>query len=260
MNILEFQSLSAGYAGKPVLADITLSVKQGEAFGVIGESGSGKSTLLRAVLGTAETLGGEIVFDGQSLYGASGRTGLLGRGVTMICQNPESAFDPLRTYRAQFRDTLCSHGLWRGKDSRREILELFSQLGLEDGERVWRARPWELSGGMNQRAAIALTVLLRPKLLLADEPTSALDVDSRQLVCGALGRAQELTGSAILLVTHDLRLAGQLCSRIAVLHNGEIVESGPAAQVLESPQHPYTRRLTAARPRKGQFIGRGDGL
>ncbi|MCD7717418.1 MAG: ABC transporter ATP-binding protein [Lachnospiraceae bacterium] len=173
--------------------------------------------------------------------GNTGRTG-------MIFQNPGASFNPIRTYRKQFQETLKSNGMFRGKETWQEVLRMLDSLGLADGERILDSCPYEMSGGMNQRIAIALTMLLRPRLILADEPTSALDVTLQEQVFDELLRARELYGTAILLVTHNLGVAAKMADRIAVMREGRFVECRSAEGVLHSPEDVYTKELLAAVP------------
>ncbi len=174
--------------------------------------------------------------------GNTGRTG-------MIFQNPGASFNPIRTYRKQFQETLKSNGMFRGKETWQEVLRMLDSLGLADGERILDSCPYEMSGGMNQRIAIALTMLLRPRLILADEPTSALDVTLQEQVLDELLRARELYGTAILLVTHNLGVAAKMADRIAVMREGRFAECRSAKEVLHSPEDVYTKELLAAVPR-----------
>ncbi|MCD7765323.1 MAG: ABC transporter ATP-binding protein [Lachnospiraceae bacterium] len=167
----------------------------------------------------------------------------------MIFQNPGASFNPIRTYRKQFQETLKSNGLFRGEETWQEVLCMLDSLGLADGERILESCPYEMSGGMNQRIAIALTMLLRPHLILADEPTSALDVTLQEQVLDELLRARELYGTAILLVTHNLGVAAKMADRIAVMREGRFVECRNAKEVLHSPENTYTKELLAAVPR-----------
>lgn len=259
--ILAFQDLSAGYQGIVRAAGISLSLNAGGSLGIVGESGSGKSTLLRAITGEAEVLSGQLLYGGRDVASLSPKEkkGLFGREITEIFQNPSASFDPLRTYWRQFKDVLVSQGLWRrkGEENKKMVLAVLAQLGLPQGERLLASRPWELSGGMNQRMAIALALLLKPRLLLCDEPTSALDPVSREHTAEALELLQKSTDAALLVVTHDLRFAKRVCRDLAVLYGGRVVETGPTRLVMEKPIHPYTRRLTGALPQKGGALPKG---
>ncbi len=178
------------------------------------------------------------------------RQTLLGTEMTMIFQNPGAAFNPIRTYQKQLVDMLKSRRRYRGKQSLAEICSCLESLNLPDAERILASCPCELSGGMNQRMAIAAAMLLRPRLLLADEPTSALDVESQRLVVEELLRVRELTGMSMIVVTHNLRVAEKLADQIGILQEGKLIELGTAEQVLQHPQQPYTRELLAAAPQE----------
>ncbi|MCD7883701.1 MAG: ABC transporter ATP-binding protein [Lachnospiraceae bacterium] len=267
--LIRTEHLSLGYgSADPVVSDVSLSVAPGEILCIVGESGSGKSTLLKAIM-NPELFGVKIldgaIFDGREhrcfadnekkqnapvrrhadRQMKAGNTGSIG----MIFQNPGASFNPIRTYRRQFQETLKSNGLFRGEESWKEVLDMLDTLGLPDGERILDSCPYEMSGGMNQRIAIALTMLLRPRLILADEPTSALDVTLQGQVLDELQRARELSGTAIMLVTHNLGVAAKMADRIAVMHKGQIVECRRVEEVLRSPEDAYTKELLSAVPR-----------
>ncbi|MCI8274012.1 MAG: ABC transporter ATP-binding protein [Lachnospiraceae bacterium] len=262
-KILELDHLSLSY-GEPAIRDVCLEVKRGEILALAGESGSGKTTLLQSILGLPGTgirlTGGQMYYDGRELsrMGRRERRRLWGREMTMIFQDSGAAFNPIRSYRKQFAELLKSHGSFRGPDSFGEIGECLESLGLAGGERILDSCPYEMSGGMNQRIAIAAALLLKPRLLLADEPTSALDVLSRKAVLEGLLQMQRRTGTAMLLVTHDLGVAARLAGRIGIMCRGELVECGEAGQVLKRPEHPYTRSLIAAVPAVGETAAPGE--
>ncbi|MCC8046709.1 MAG: ABC transporter ATP-binding protein, partial [Clostridiales bacterium] len=267
--LIRTEHLSLGYGlAAPVVSDVSLSVMPGEILCIVGESGSGKSTLLKAILNPelfgVKILGGDIFNGGENHRFArkeqkqnalvhrhedrqikAGNTGSIG----MIFQNPGASFNPIRTYRRQFQETLKSNGLYHGEESWKEVLGMLDTLGLPDGERILDSCPYEMSGGMNQRIAIALTMLLRPRLILADEPTSALDVTLQGQVLDELLKARELSDTAIMLVTHNLGVAAKMADRIAVMHKGQIVECRRAEEVLRSPEDSYTKELLSAVPR-----------
>ncbi len=255
--ILELDHVSLSY-GETVVRDVSLTVEQGEILALAGESGSGKTTLLRGILGLPGTgirlSGGGMYYDGMDLerMGRKERSRLWGREITMIFQDPGAAFNPIRSYRKQFAELLKSHGRFYGRESFDEVRECLESLGLSDGERILASCPYELSGGMNQRIAIAAAMLLKPRLLLADEPTSALDVLTRKGVLDALLRMQKRTGTAMLFVTHDLGAAARVAGRIGIMCRGRLVECGETGRVLSQPEHPCTRSLLAAVPSPGQ--------
>lgn len=253
--LLKIEDLSLSYGGGLVAADVTFDVHTGETLAVVGESGCGKTSLLKAVLGL-DGLGvavesGRVMFDGRPLseMPEKARRALLGGEIGMIFQNPGAAFNPIRSYKKQFAELLKSHGRFQGESSYAEIRECFEKLGLPEGERILDSCPYEMSGGMNQRVAIAAAMLLRPKLLLMDEPTSALDVTTQKTVLDELSRLKELTGTTMLFVTHNLGAAARIAERTAVMYAGRLVEYGGTQAVLKTPCHPYTRCLIDAIPK-----------
>lgn len=252
--ILTVTGLSAGYPSHPVLQNISLTLHAGEILCVVGESGSGKSTLLKALMGVDPAVrltSGEITLSGQSLSALPRRERqrLCCARMGMIFQNPGASFDPLRPYGAQFRDTLKSHGKYRSDRFAADASAALASLGLTDTSRILSSRPYQLSGGMNQRAAIALSLLLGQRVLLADEPTSALDAPMRLQAARELKSLSRKDGVAQLVVTHDLALARFLADQIAVLHDGQFVEQGTAEAVFRAPRHAYTQTLLRAMPR-----------
>lgn len=251
--LLEIRDLHVSYGSSEALHGYSLRLAPGEIHVIAGESGSGKSTILKALLGltsySAEVTGGSMVFDGNDLLACSNkeRRDLLGTEIGLIAQNPAASFNPLRTFRAQFRETLESHG--RTFDEH-EAFHVFRTLGLPTDGRVLDSCPYEVSGGMCQRVAIALLMLLKPRLLLCDEVTSALDVTTQKQVADELLRLRDETGMGILLVTHNLGLAAYIADSISILQNGDCVESGSVGGpyrttpgVLSAPTHDYTKKL-----------------
>ena len=251
--LLEMKDLRVSYGEREALHGYSLELRPGEIHVIAGESGSGKSTILKALLGltsySAEVTGGSIFFDGKDVLALSGkeRRELLGDEIGLIAQNPAASFNPLRTFRAQFAETMESHGR---KLDEHEVFHVFKTLGLPTDGRVLDSCPYEVSGGMCQRVAIALLMLLKPRLLLCDEVTSALDVTTQKQVADELLRLREETGMGILLVTHNLGLAAYMADTISILRDGDCVEAGPVGGhyrdtpgVLSDPQHDYTKKL-----------------
>jgi len=167
----------------------------------------------------------------------------------MIFQSPGAAFNPIRTYQKQFIETLKSHGKYHGKTFREEVTAVFGKVGLQDADRILRQCPYALSGGMNQRVALALALLLHQEVLLCDEPTSALDATTALGVVKGLEKLREQGEVTQIIVTHNLAMAGALADRIGVMCEGELVELGEASEIVNSPKHPYTKRLMEAVPR-----------
>ncbi len=261
--LLKMEHLSLSYGRGLVAADVSLTVRAGETLAIVGESGCGKTSLLKAVLGL-DDLGvtverGRVFFDGTELTALpkKARRALLGGEIGMIFQNPGAAFNPIRSYRKQFREMLESRGRFAGADSCAEIRDCLEMLGLSETERILQSCPYEMSGGMNQRIAIAAALLLHPKLLLLDEPTSALDVTTQKIVLDELLRLRKLTDAAMILVTHNLGAAARIAERTGVLYAGRLVELGRTEQVLRAPIHPYTRCLVSAVPKLDGRLPRG---
>lgn len=243
-NILEIRNLTASYEEIEILHDVSLDVRQGEVLCIVGESGSGKSTLIRAICADARVKvnAGSISFKGEILTGKEhSRVGnFLGEKIGLIQQNPEGAFNPIRPLAAQFRETVKSHGKSLNKD---KLKQIFETLGLSEVDRILQSRPYEMSGGMNQRIAIAASLILEPELLLCDEITSALDVTTAIAVTDELLRLKQDSDLSIILVTHNLGIAANIADRIAIMYQGQIVECKETGTILHTPQHSYTKRL-----------------
>lgn len=259
-SLLQVSGLCAGYSRGDVLRDVSFTLRKGEILCVVGESGCGKSTLLKALMGADDAVhitGGTVTLEGRELTALSRRERqrLCRDRMGMIFQNPGASFDPIRTYGAQFRDTLKGHGKFRKERFAADAAAAFDRLGLTDSGRILASRPYELSGGMNQRAAMALALLLEQRILLSDEPTSALDAAVRLQAARELKKLSREDGIAQIVVTHDLALARFLSDGIAVLHGGRFVEYGDTETVLHAPGHPYTKKLLQAVPR----LERGEG-
>ncbi|MBR2531400.1 MAG: ABC transporter ATP-binding protein [Lachnospiraceae bacterium] len=248
--VLEIRDLSLSYGDSDIVRHASLSIMPGEIVCIAGESGCGKSTLLKAIHGmdAVNVTGGEIYFNGSSLTDMSRkeRRLLMGTGIGLIPQNPQGSFNPLRTFEKQMRETMSSHGLAFDPD---EMISLMDSMGLEDGMKLLKSRPYELSGGMNQRVAIVFSLLLKPRVLLCDEITSALDVTNGKLVISEVESYAARSGAALLMVTHHLGIADRIADTVAVMKFGEIVEYGSTSQVLYHPQDSYTRMLLEKIPR-----------
>ncbi|MBL1077304.1 ABC transporter ATP-binding protein [Nocardia sp. 2] len=233
---------------------VDLTVYPGQTVAIVGESGSGKSTTAHAVIGLLPGAGriasGRILFDGKDLARASAAdlVAVRGNGIGFVPQDPMSNLDPVWKVGYQITETLAANGIARGRAARQRAVELLAEAGIPDAERRINQYPHEFSGGMRQRALIAIGLSARPKLLIADEPTSALDVTvQRQILDHIDGLTAEL-GTAVLLITHDLGLAAERAEHLVVMYRGRVVESGPALDILRDPQHEYTRRLVDAAP------------
>ena len=232
----------------------SLTVYPGQTVAIVGESGSGKSTTAAAVLGllpgNGRVTGGEIWFDGQNLATASPKQfeDVRGSGIGLVPQDPMSNLNPLWRIGFQIKETLEANGAAKGGEARARAIELLREAGMADAERRVNQYPHEYSGGMRQRALIAIGLACRPKLLIADEPTSALDVTVQRQILDHLESLTGELGTAVLLITHDLGLAAERASHLVVMYKGQIVESGPALEILQDPRHEYTKRLVNAAP------------
>lgn len=256
--LLDIRDLEVSFTtdGKPVPAvrGVNLTVFPGQTVAIVGESGSGKSTTAHAIIdllpGTGKVTGGRIRFDGTELTTASAKeiVAIRGNGIGLVPQDPMSNLNPVWKIGFQIRETLAANGIATGDAARKRAIELLTEAGMPDAERRVNQYPHEFSGGMRQRALIAIGLSCRPKLLIADEPTSALDVTvQRQILDHLDGLTTEL-GTAVLLITHDLGLAAERAEHLVVMYRGRVVESGPAQQILRDPQHEYTRKLVRSAP------------
>ncbi len=251
--LLEFSHTEIRYGRRAAVEDLSLAVSPGEILGVVGESGSGKSTVVRAAMGLLGPEGavtsGHILFRGQDLASFSREQlrRLRGREMGMVFQNCTAALCPIRTIWEQLREA-AGREISR-QELRRRALELMERVHLDDGERILRSYPFELSGGMNQRVGIVMAMVPRPALLLADEPTSALDVTVQKQVVEELLDLRAAFGTAIVLVTHNIGVVERMADRVAVMRRGRLVEWGDRDQVLRAPRADYTRELIAAVPR-----------
>lgn len=252
--VLQYQHVSIQYGSHRAVDNVSFAVHPGETVGIIGASGSGKSTLLKGamhLLGPAGWVAqGDILLQGRSLLQASERErqALYGSAIAMIFQDGSMTFAPMRTIGSQISEALAVHLGWTNRQAKQNAVPLFEKVALPDGEAVWRSYPFMLSGGMLQRAAIVLAMLLRPKVLLADEPTSALDVCAQQDVLQALRCLQHETGTAVVLVTHDMAVIRRAADTVLVLQQGQCVEQGTVRQILEEPRQDCTNALIQAMP------------
>ncbi len=257
--LLDVKNLSIGFGdAPPVVAGVNFSVDAGETLALVGESGSGKTLTCRSVLrilpGTAQLRSGSIEFGTgatrHDLLTLSTRDmrAIRGDAISMIFQEPMRSLSPLHRIGNQVSEVLTLHRDMTLAQAKRDVLATFERVGFADPERAWRAYPFEMSGGMRQRAMIAMAMVAKPELLIADEPTTALDVTTQAQVLGLMKNLQRDTGMAMILVTHDLGVVANMADSVVVMNKGHVMESGPAAAVLGAPGHGYTRKLFAAAP------------
>jgi peptide/nickel transport system ATP-binding protein len=256
--ILSIRNLSAvselGNA-EPILRNVSLDLAPSETLGLVGESGAGKSTVAKALLGllprTVRITQGEILFEGRDLRTAPPREtrAIFGDAIALVPQDPMTALNPGRRIEAQLTDGLRLRRAMNAREAHTRALELLAEVHIRDPERVLRAYPHQLSGGMRQRVLIAAAFALEPKIIVADEPTTALDVTVQKQILRLIRQMQEAHRTAVIFVTHDLGVVAQICDRVMLLFAGAVVESGLTADILSAPRHSYTRALIAAGPR-----------
>lgn len=253
-DLLYYDQVDISYNGKAVVKDVSFSLKQGEILGVVGESGSGKSTLIKAAMGLLGKSGlvtkGDIWYKGKNLpdLKKEDMRRLCGPDLGMIFQNAGSSMCPIITVGDQIYESMTEHMTISREDFNKRACNMLAKIGLTDGERVLKSYPFELSGGMNQRVGICMAMLLQPKILLADEPTSALDVAIQKQVVEEMLATREAYNTSIIIVTHNIGVVKAMCDTCLVLKDGCVVEYGEARQVINNPNHEYTKKLMAAVP------------
>lgn len=256
--------LTVTYGEKLAVDGVSFSLSPGKIYVIVGESGSGKSTLLRTIGGLltkeGKIVSGDIWMGEQNLIQLSEKEWCEVHGNKMgyIFQNPEQSLNPLAKIGKQFVECQNMHAKTAGKKSKKEILEdaeeLLKELRFENPQRVLKSYPFELSGGMCQRVAIALAIMNQPSLLLADEPTSALDVASQDMTIETLLALRKKTDLSILLVTHNMEVARRLADEIGVMYQGRIIESGLPEEIWNDPKEDYTKKLIAAIPQPVKLV------
>ncbi|MFK7892291.1 MAG: ABC transporter ATP-binding protein [Granulosicoccus sp.] len=253
MTLLHVEQLCTEYPGVnggpkvQAVSDVSFSLAAGEVLGIVGESGCGKSTLARTVLRLAEPSAGRIVFDGVDITSLSRKAMIpIRKAMQVVFQDPFGALNPRHTVGKIVGEPLQVHSLGSAENQRVRVLELLSMVGLP--ESAADLLPHQFSGGQRQRIAIARALALQPRLLVADEAVSALDVSIQSQIINLISDLQKQFGLAILFISHDLSVIRHVCSRVAVMYLGRIVETGPVGVVMNNPQHPYTRALISAIP------------
>lgn len=256
--VLQVQDLSVEYetrAGwRPAVENISLEVAPGEVLGVVGESGSGKSTVAQTIIGlqasNARITSGSVTLGGTQLLGAPTRVwrDVRGRRIGLIPQDPNNSLNPLKKIGASIAEPMLLHPAQRPESVRRRVIELLDIVGIPEPERRAEQYPHELSGGMKQRVLIAAAMALEPELIIADEPTSALDVTVQRIILDLIDDLRERINTAVILITHDMGVAGERADRLHVMHNGQLEETGPTRRILGFPQQDYTRNLLANVP------------
>lgn len=256
--LLELKDLKISFTSSTGVVDAVrganLTIYPGQSVAIVGESGSGKSTTAMSIIGllpgTGKVTEGSITFDGQDITGLSNKQMEKYRGseIGLVPQDPMTNLNPVWRIGTQVKESLRANHVVPGSEMDKRVAEVLAEAGLPDAERRAKQYPHEFSGGMRQRALIAIGLAARPKLLIADEPTSALDVTVQRQILDHLETLTKDLGTAVLFITHDLGLAAERAEHLVVMHRGRIVESGPSLKILRNPQHPYTQRLVKAAP------------
>lgn len=264
MNVLELKDVSIIYQNiKEAVKHVSFAVPEGKIVAIVGESGSGKSTLIRAAIGLlppgGELASGQIFFDEKDMASMSAEElrHVRGEGIAMIFQNAGDYLNPRRKVCDQYVETLRCHQKMTKKQGYEIAKKMLATLKLPDTKHVMNAYPFQLSGGMKQRVAIAMAMSMQPKLLLADEPTSALDVTVQAQVVKQMMDLRDTTGMAIVIVTHNMGVASKMADYIAVMQNGELKEFGTREQVIYHPENDYTKKLLTVVPKlQGETDGK----
>ena len=261
--LITFRQLSVSFAAEKqrvrAVQEVSFAIHAGQTVGIVGESGCGKSVTAMALMGllppqAARIDSGEILFDGQDLLRlkANPMADLRGNQLAMIFQEPMTALNPVLTIGEQLCEPLIRHRGETPKAAWLHATRLISEVGLARADSLMNSYPHQLSGGMRQRVMIAMALSCQPKLLIADEPTTALDVTVQAQILRLLRDRAQSRRMAMLLITHDLGVIAQMAEQVVVMYAGRVVESGPTAEILRHPQHPYTQGLIASRPVPGE--------
>lgn len=259
-TILQVHNLQVSFRSQErefdAVKGISFDVKKGETLGIVGESGSGKSVTARSIMRLlpsppSRMKDGEILFLGQNLAHKSEKEmeSIRGRDIGMIFQDPMTSLNPTIRIGKQIAESLIKHRNMSKKEAKQEAIEMLKLVGIREVEARYNQYPHEFSGGMRQRAMIAIALACRPSLLIADEPTTALDVTIQAQILNVMKHMQEKFGTSIILITHDLGVVAGMCDRVVVMKDGEIVEKGTTAEIFEQADHPYTLKLLNALPR-----------
>ena len=244
--------------GKDAVKGISLHMEPGEILGLVGESGSGKTVTamaLSSLLPNARAeITGQITFNGMDVFKATREQlrALRGQSISVVFQEPMTSMDPTMRVGPQVEESLTVHGLYTPEERKRRAIQAMADAELPDPETLYRKYPHELSGGMLQRAMIAAAIICEPVLLICDEPTTALDVTVQEGILNLLKKINREKGTGILFISHNLHVVRKLCTRVAVMCRGEVVETGDVDQVFYHPQQEYTKRLIAAIPTRNR--------
>ncbi|MCB1468283.1 MAG: ABC transporter ATP-binding protein [Rhizobiaceae bacterium] len=245
-NVIKTYHVTAGVFGRqrsiPAVKGVSLELAENEVLGLIGESGCGKSTLSRMLLGLESPTSGEVLLDGADISGLTRKQ--VARVLQPVFQDPYSSLNPRETIERAVERPLIAHGVTDGAGRKKRVAEVIDSVGLP--RRALSSYPSQLSGGQRQRVAIARALALKPRILICDEPTSALDVSVQAQILNLLNELRHAADLSLILISHNLQVVQFLADQVAVMYFGEIVEKGPAAEIMREPAHAYTRRLLAS--------------
>ncbi|SJN21315.1 Oligopeptide transport system permease protein OppB (TC 3.A.1.5.1) [Microbacterium esteraromaticum] len=258
-NILEVEDLHTSFFTRKgevkAVRGVSFDLAEGETLGIVGESGSGKSvtamSIMQLLAHSGRIVGGSVRFDGDDLATLSDRQlrAVRGARIAMIFQDPMSSLNPLIPVGKQVRELLDTHTDMTKAQAKERVLELFRMVRISEPERRYSSYPHEFSGGMRQRVMIAMALACEPDVLIADEPTTALDVTIQDQILRILRRLQAELGMSVIFITHDLGVVAEVCSRVAVMYGGQIIEEGTLEEIYTKTAHPYTLGLLNSRPR-----------
>ena len=267
MSLLEVKNLHTYFKTKKGIVkavnDVTYSLDAGKTLGIVGESGSGKSvsamSIIKLLDGNGYIESGSITFDGKDILQCTDKEmyHIRGNEISVIFQEPMTSLNPVFTVERQIGETLQIHQNMTKKEARKKAVDLLADVKIPNPERVAKQYPFQLSGGMRQRVMIAMALACKPKLLIADEPTTALDVTIQAQIMELIRQMNREMGTAVLLISHDLGVIRQMCTRVYIMYAGRVVESGETKEVLAHPLHPYTKGLIASIPsleKRGQRL------
>ncbi|MDO5402089.1 MAG: ABC transporter ATP-binding protein [Eubacteriales bacterium] len=268
--MINIENLTVSFEGRNAVENVSFSIKEGEIVGIVGESGSGKSVTALTMMGllsdSAKVESGKITFDEMVLVEAGKKRddNLLrqyqGRRMSMVFQEPMTSLNPTMRVGKQVEEVLLLHTDLRGSRVKEKVLDIFKEAGLKNPETVYFKYPHELSGGMRQRVMIAIALVLEPSLIIADEPTTALDVTIQAQIIELLKGINQRHHNSMLFITHDLNLAKKLASKLIVMHNGHVVETGTPEEIFRAPAKEYTKMLISAVPQRKKKTKQGENL
>lgn len=266
-NVLEIRHLKTQFFTQkgvlPAVDDVSIEIPAGKIVGIVGESGCGKSMTAMSVMGLlrhpGKVVGGEILLCGRDITHLSPRELAKVRGseMSMIFQEPMTSLNPVKIVGKQVEETLLLHQKISREEAKRRVIEIFNEVGIPEAEKRYHAYPHQLSGGLRQRVMIAMAMICRPKLLIADEPTTALDVTIEAQILELFKKLRDETGTAIVLITHNMGVVAEVCDYVYVMYTGQVMEQAETFELFQNTQHPYTKGLLRSIPK---LSGQADRL